>query len=121
MIAAALTMIMGCGDKSPPLGGDSSGDLVSQRIEFGNKWKVASLEARRKMADVGTIYKLFKGVYKEQVVKSLGDPTEMGVDELGEDFMRYELGAQKGDDEQPLRFVFENNALIRVERSFVTL
>jgi len=92
--------------------------LSSEQIRFGHQWKAASLEKRQTMAAVNKIGSLFLGATKAQIKEALGEPDKSGVDNFGEDVMRYELGPLAGFEDNRfqshLTFVFKNNAVVNV-------
>ena len=110
IVVAALSLV-GCSVKST----SPNAAPTNEQSIFGGKWKAASQEQRRTMADVAKAYQLFQGATKSQVIKALGQATESGIDKYGEDVICYRLGdVPDGGGEYHLTFVFENGAVIRV-------
>lgn len=118
---AAPSTGLGVSDAAAP---NSGSDLVKKRSEVGDRWKSASPDKRRELADVRTFHSLFQGATKAQVEEALGAADESGVDTFGEDVMRYELGTapeSEGGGSYHLTFVFENDAVVRVMGNFISL
>ena len=98
--------------------------LTTEQTEFGDKWKAASQEERRAMADVAKVHMLFQGATRTQIKEAFGQADETGIDKFGDDVTRYELGAvpeADGGGQYHLTFVYENDTVVRVMGNFVSI
>ena len=101
-----------------------SSDLSAEQANFSDKWKAASDEERRQLADLAKVYPAFNGATREQIKSAFGPATKDGVDNFGADVMRYELGVIPDTDglgKYHLTFEFQDGKVASVTGNLITI
>jgi hypothetical protein len=99
-------------------------DLSAEQSEFSEKWTAASNEERRQLADLAKVYPVFNGATRAQIKSAFGPATKDGIDNFGDDVMRYELGAIPETDglgKYHLTFVFQDGKVVSVTGNLITI
>ena len=126
-LTLAVCCIVGCGRGPSGQQNDSNGvangpttnvdvTLSAEAADLSKRWKTASLEERQTLADVGKVGQMFMGATREQVKAVFGKADQSGIDDFGEDILRYELGTipDTTDAKAHLTFGFENDVVSNV-------
>lgn len=112
----SMLILAGCNaDVSKP-------DVKGRWEELQSRWKAASPQERRGMADAGAFYAEFKNARKTRIREVLGAPDFAGS-KYGMDIMRYNLGTDSEIlDGLPLyiEFQFERGKVVAVLGNFLS-
>lgn len=95
-------------------------ELTGEQREFADAWRDATPEDKRPMANVAKVGQLFQGESKAVIKEVFGEATKSGVDNFGEDMMRYELGGSSEFGGDYLHFVFEEGVVTSVMGSYIS-
>ena len=134
IIILVATWIAGCSQQPPrsenPANETSDATVPEAVAEgtadwttFSKRWASASHADRRSMANVMEIGEAFQGATKGRVNEVFGEADQSGMDDFGEDVLRYELGEMPGSDgtaQYHLTFVFDQDVVVRVMGNFIS-
>jgi hypothetical protein len=107
IIVLAIAGVLGCGEKTEAPGTGGAIATPAEIDDFAERWKNATLEERQDMADLEKVGKLFLGATKDQIESVFGPPDQSGIDDWGNDVMRYELGTMPDLDGHAVHLAFE--------------